>query len=76
MFPKPLWCCDCASEVLQKIHPVYYGIWDGEIQFDWCEGSCLCSCPPPELEEDWELYLIEPTEEELILIEREAKRII
>jgi len=72
MLPKIMWCLECEQEVLEKIHIEWFGVYEGEVMFDWCEGNYLCTCPPPD-EPDWDYYLIEPTDEELELIEMEAQ---
>lgn len=50
-----------------------YCITHGHDNLDWASDECiLASCPPPLLEDDWEMHITEPSPEELALMDAEA----
>lgn len=78
----PVYCIECGKMVMVEsgkyglVHEHSY--FTGYVyEYDWCElpmGYAMCE--PPEMPEDWEIYVSEPTEEELELMDESAIEIL
>ena len=68
-----LYCISCEQEVIEPIHPymAYYDPVYGD-EWDWCDGDngeLICSCPPPPIQDNWDEFVQEPSQDEMMLIE-------
>jgi xylose isomerase len=47
------------------IHEVLFFNEFGQLDIDWCEYELGWATCPPEIDPDWELHLVEPSQEEI-----------
>ena len=71
---KVLWCVTCNS--LENTVKDIEGV-----QYHWTEFDRIChgpfaSCPPPELLEDWNYYLTDPSPEEFEIMDESASELL
>lgn len=86
---QTVWCIDCQEEVILDLNlldgmPIHtIADWDGDefgvfVDVDYypCFGP-FTSCPPPEnFDEDWDIDLVEPSQEELAEMNLEAEMLL
>lgn len=66
------YCISCEREVFcPNVLNVPSHLEDG----NWCDGP-FTTCPPPEIPEDWELYVEEPGSDELFLMNIHARQLL
>lgn len=77
------WCIECEKNVCVDVpdgHTIFVPDGNGEYEVDFCYGT-FTSCPPPAnfiddgADGNWDLYLDEPTQEELAIMNCHAEEL-
>lgn len=73
------YCITCEEDVIVEAgmdgHTVL-DIHDGSVVVDFCEGPFASVQPPVNFEEDWDLQVVEPTQEEMAIMNCHAEELM
>lgn len=76
---KIMWCINCQEDVIVEDgivegHTVLVGDFPYEV--DFCGGEFASVQPPENFEEDWDLQVVEPTQEEMAIMNCHAEELM